>query len=187
MLILVFFFISSFFLCSGREVLIINPKVANDDIVAATDLLISGGFGGGGSKRDVSLEWQRPLDVDYNKGIRLILKHNHEVSFVTWHRKGDYFSSVCPEGKSKSVFIHQLSKHSSQNPFKKNAGLIQCVQFHPSKPIFFVAVSTLSFLFVLVLNLISPSLDSEDSEGVQPHAARAGEEAPELVQVDLEP
>ena len=30
-----------------------------------------------------------------------------------------------------------------QNPFKKAKGMIQCVLFHPTRPFFFVAVSTL--------------------------------------------
>ena len=130
-----------------------NPEVASDEIVSATDSLVSQQFGSG-QKKDVSVEWQRPLNHDAQKGIRVILKHSHEVRFVTWHRKGDYFSSVCPEGQSKSVFIHQLSKHASQNPFKKNAGIIQCVQFHPLKPIFFVATQRT----VRVYNLMQQEL-----------------------------
>ncbi len=35
--------------------------------------------------------------------------------------------------------MHQLSKRASQNPFRKNKGLVQRVAFHPSKPFFFVA------------------------------------------------
>ncbi len=37
------------------------------------------------------------------------------------------------------MLVHQLSKRSSQNPFKKNRGRVQRVAFHPTKPFFFVA------------------------------------------------
>ena len=33
---------------------------------------------------------------------------------VSWHGKGDYFSSVMPKGDSKAVLIHQLSRRRSQ-------------------------------------------------------------------------
>ena len=36
--------------------------------------------------------------------------------------------------------VHQLSKRQSQCPFRKLAGPVQRVVFHPSKPIFYVAV-----------------------------------------------
>ncbi len=35
--------------------------------------------------------------------------------------------------------IHQLSKQYSQYPFTKGKGQVEAVQFHPSKPVFFVA------------------------------------------------
>jgi len=28
---------------------------------------------------------------------------------VVWHAKGDYFSTVCPDGANRSVLIHQVS------------------------------------------------------------------------------
>jgi ribosome biogenesis protein ERB1 len=37
------------------------------------------------------------------------------------------------------VAIHQLSKHQSQSPFRKSKGIIQRVEFHPFRPILFVA------------------------------------------------
>jgi ribosome biogenesis protein ERB1 len=35
--------------------------------------------------------------------------------------------------------VHQLSKHATQNPFRKNRGRVARVAFHPTKPFFFVA------------------------------------------------
>ncbi|KAH7723879.1 Protein Y48B6A.1 [Aphelenchoides avenae] len=62
-----------------------------------------------------------------------------KVRQVTWHRKGDYFATVGFESSAKTVFIHQLSKTSSQKPFSKKKGHIHRVLFHPTAPRFFVA------------------------------------------------
>lgn len=37
------------------------------------------------------------------------------------------------------MLVHQLSKAASQNPFRKNCGIVARVAFHPAKPFFFVA------------------------------------------------
>ncbi len=65
------------------------------------------------------------------------------MKFFAWHQKGDYFATVVDDKTStnNSVMIHQLSKQKSLIPFQKLKGLVQQVKFHPSKPIFFVAVS----------------------------------------------
>src|SRR5690606_18072655 len=57
----------------------------------------------------------------------------------TWHRRGDYLSSVSPRAQNRAVAIHQLSKHFSQHPFRKSKGMTQRVEFHPFKPMLFVA------------------------------------------------
>jgi len=79
---------------------------------------------------------------------------------ITFHRRGDYFATVCElppayilsvskfflivsgEGQN-GLWIHQITKRHSQNPFKKIKGTVQRVLFHPTKPQFFVAVRTL--------------------------------------------
>ncbi|MGH0159552.1 UNVERIFIED_CONTAM: hypothetical protein FKN15_037750 [Acipenser sinensis] len=76
------------------------------------------------------------------------------VKQVTWHGKGDYLASVMPDNGNTQVLIHQLSKRRSQNPFRKNKGLVQCVAFHPSRPAFFVATQR----YVRVYNLIKQEL-----------------------------
>ena len=39
----------------------------------------------------------------------------------------------------QAVLVHQLSKKTTQNPFRKNKGRVVRVAFHPAKPFFFVA------------------------------------------------
>jgi len=69
----------------------------------------------------------------------VVLKLFRQTKQVTWHAKGDYFATVCPDGANRAVLIHQLSKWRSQVPFTKAKGLVQCVLFHPVKPYLFVA------------------------------------------------
>ena len=76
---------------------------------------------------------------DYPAGTLIAIEHFKAVSKVTWHAKGDYFASLCPEGDNKSVFIHQLSKWRTQLPFNKAKGLVQTILFHPIRPFLFVA------------------------------------------------
>ena len=67
----------------------------------------------------------------------------------------------CSIGGNRAVYIHQLTKKRSQvcnmllaytdyiillqNPFQRSKGLVQKVLFHPTKPIFFVAVSQINW------------------------------------------
>ncbi|KAI8825959.1 NUC169 domain-containing protein, partial [Fimicolochytrium jonesii] len=77
--------------------------------------------------------------------ILTTLSFTHNVTHLTWHRKGDYLATVAADARSSAVLIHQLSKKQTQNPFsasKRSATsntLVQRVVFHPSKPIFLVA------------------------------------------------
>lgn len=59
---------------------------------------------------------------------------------VTWHRRGDYLASVAPEATGgTSVLLHQISKHSTQAPFRRLKGQVQKVIFHPTKAHLLVA------------------------------------------------
>ena len=62
-----------------------------------------------------------------------------------------------------AVYIHQLSKRRSQNPFKKLKGSVQKVMFHPLRPFFFVATQT----YVKVYNLAKQELTKKLHSGVK--------------------
>ncbi|CAG8845342.1 22029_t:CDS:2, partial [Racocetra persica] len=49
------------------------------------------------------------------------------IKQITWHRKGDYFSTVTPDAGSQAVLIHQLSRHQTQQPFRRSRGLSSSV------------------------------------------------------------
>lgn len=88
-----------------------------------------------------AVQWNLAEGAEFEAGFRLVLNHFKPIKQVTWHGRGDYFSTVMPEGANRSALIHQLSKRRTQIPFSKSKGLIQCVLFHPVKPCLFVAVS----------------------------------------------
>ena len=94
--------------------------------------------------------------VESSEGsIRCIsIEHPSDVSYVSWHSAGDYFCSVCPRGNTKAILVHQLSKGATQNPFRKNRGIVARALFHPVKPFFFVATQQA----VRVYNLAKQSL-----------------------------
>ncbi|XP_017780105.1 PREDICTED: ribosome biogenesis protein BOP1 homolog [Nicrophorus vespilloides] len=127
---------------ASNRVILINPNIGDYVVCEKTDellkeaplsdLIIS-------DKVKTTVQWVDPTEEEYAKGFRLILKHFKEVAQVTWHGKGDYFATVMPEGANKAVLISQLSKRRSQIPLAKPKGLVQCVLFHPTRPMFFVA------------------------------------------------
>ena len=90
--------------------------------------------------------------VNVEVGLQVV--HRSEVSFITWHHRGDYFATVSPGTGGAAVLIHQLSKKATQSPFKKNKGQVVRVLFHPSRPIFFVATQN----HIRVYNLVKQQL-----------------------------
>ena len=57
-------------------------------------------------------------------------------------------------GNTQAVLVHQLSKHTTQNPFRKNRGRVVRVLFHPLKPFLLVATQN----HVRVYNLAQQAL-----------------------------
>ncbi|KAJ3002967.1 Ribosome biogenesis protein 1, partial [Thoreauomyces humboldtii] len=95
-----------------------------------------------------------PPPTRHAAGTRLLLTMEKPITYLTWHRKGDYLSTVSPDAGTRSVLLHQLTKRVTQNPFKSAKGLVQRVTFHPSKPFFFVATQR----YVRVYNLATQKL-----------------------------
>ena len=119
----------------------------NPEIELTSRELIDAGFGYSSSKlttetnihKEPSARWSRPEAHLVDDGVLLQARLRAPIKTITWHRRGDYFATVAPKGSSHAVAIHTLSKHLTQLPFRKLKGLAQTAQFHPSKPIFFVA------------------------------------------------
>lgn len=129
---------------SDKRCLLINPHVGDikliakktDDILGEAPIIeeIEN------ERIKTAVQWSSEIDAnEYKDGVRIIINHFQEISQVTWHGKGDYFATVMPNGLSRAVLVHQLSKRRSQTSFSKSHGMVQCVLFHPIKPCLFVA------------------------------------------------
>uniref|UniRef100_A0A8D3BYV8 Ribosome biogenesis protein BOP1 n=1 Tax=Scophthalmus maximus TaxID=52904 RepID=A0A8D3BYV8_SCOMX len=111
---------------------------------------------GGAVKRPVCLSTCRPHSY-----VASSCECGRAVHQVAWHAKGDYLASVMPDHSSHlQVLIHQLSRRRSQNPFRKNKGLVQCVSFHPVRPYFFVATQRSVRIYNLVKQEMTKKLQA---------------------------
>jgi ribosome biogenesis protein ERB1 len=136
---------------AGDDIFIIVPeRLVEDTIVEESLAVVDAGFGyaatrkqetttANGVKKAPPAVWSRPGERLEAQGVRLKITTNMTVKNLNWHRRGDFFCSVAPNGGRYAVAIHQLSKHATQIPFRKLKGIPQAAQFHPLKPHFFVA------------------------------------------------
>ncbi|XP_048473149.1 ribosome biogenesis protein bop1 isoform X2 [Rhincodon typus] len=136
-----------------QSVIIVNPCLGDKLLYNATDQIIAS-FEKPEEEPAQPVEWTAADGDAFDKGYRLIIKHNKLVKQVTWHGKGDYLATVVPDNGNAQVLIHQLSKRQSQNPFRKNKGMVQCVLFHPIRPFFFVATQR----YIRIYNLLKQEL-----------------------------
>lgn len=130
--------------CGENVFLMVPPHVDPETDTASRQLLDAGwgyaanGDSNGSAKKEPAAQWTRPGDkLEENVLVKIGLRK--VVKVISWHRRGEYFASVSPQGQKSAVAIHTLSKHLTQLPFRRLKGLAQFAQFHPSKPVFFVA------------------------------------------------
>lgn len=138
---------------AGDSIFLIAPSLETnyypdmvDETQTSRDLLNAGWMtpdpaatNNGTLTKESPAKWNRPELRLQERGVIVQITVRSNVKDLAWHRRGDYFSSVAPRGQTSAVAIHTLSKHLTQLPFRKLKGLAQSVQFHPSKPVFFVA------------------------------------------------
>lgn len=89
-----------------------------------------------------AVTWRKPTPDEWAKGYRIVLEHFRMVKQVVWHKQGDYFATLIPEGDHRSVMMHQLSRWRSQVPFNKCKGRVQALNFHPKYPFLYMATQT---------------------------------------------
>jgi len=142
--------------------LLINPLTSSEEQSKVIDfqLTLIENISSVGKK--LVVEWTKPSEEEYKTGIRIVIPQTKPVTQIAWHAKGNYFASVSPNAGSKSVLIHRLAQKQSQMPFKKNKGVVQCVQFHPTQPLFFVATQK----YIRIYNLVKQSLMKKLLAGV---------------------
>ncbi|KAJ1645662.1 Ribosome biogenesis protein erb1 [Coemansia asiatica] len=115
------------------------------------------------SDENLPVSWDVPTTAEQSTGIFISISMHKTVKSVTWHRRGDYLSTLTAEEGGGSVLIHQLSKHKSQRPFRKLKGAVQAVKFHPTKPWFLVTTQR----YVRIYNLMQQRLVKTLQPGVK--------------------
>ncbi|XP_057529064.1 ribosome biogenesis protein BOP1 homolog [Amaranthus tricolor] len=148
-----------------------NPLPHQPILAVAVDqdvLILDTGLGSDEEQGKITdlLQFEKPIKPDNSGDSAIVqwhrdeklrclrLRHFKAVSTIEWHRRGDYLSTVIPQGESRAIMIHQLSKKGSQKiPFKLH-GLPVSTAFHPSRSIFFISTKK----FVRVYDLLNEKL-----------------------------
>uniref|UniRef100_A0A8C9XD79 Ribosome biogenesis protein BOP1 n=1 Tax=Sander lucioperca TaxID=283035 RepID=A0A8C9XD79_SANLU len=150
-------------------VLILSPSLADRQVVLSSERLLSAPQEADANEGAGPVTWSETEGEELNHGIRLKIQHPKAVQQVSWHAKGDYVASVMPDHSSNlQVLIHQLSRRRSQNPFRKNKGLVQCVSFHPVRPYFFVGTQRSVRIYNLVKQEMTKKLQA-NSKWISQH------------------
>ncbi len=134
---------------AGDDIFLMVPSILSPEVEVASRAILDVGFGymtgksdtltAHGLKKDPPARWTRPGAKHEDEGVLIKITVRSTVKVISWHRRGDFFSTVSPTAQKSAVAIHTLTKHLTQIPFRRLPGLPQYAQFHPSRPLFFVA------------------------------------------------
>ncbi|KAJ5086343.1 hypothetical protein NUU61_007650 [Penicillium alfredii] len=140
---------------AGDEIFLSVPSIVEPDVEKTSLEILDAGWGYAASnpapstaeanKKSTPPQWIRPSSALVDAGVCAVIPLRYVPKSISWHRRGDYFVTVCSGAStpaSVAISIHTLSKHLTQFPFRrrlKGGGPPQTAHFHPSKPILFVA------------------------------------------------
>ncbi|KAJ1920625.1 Ribosome biogenesis protein erb1 [Mycoemilia scoparia] len=128
--------------------------------LTVTEEFVKAGFGNSkDAEQTASVSWNKPTSAQQEAGIELVLQLGGTVKDLSWHKKGNYFSTMHSQTGNTAVIIHQISKHQSQIPFRKLKGLVQRTMFHPTKPWFIVVTQRYVRIYNLMQQELVKSLD----------------------------
>ena len=163
---------------TGENIFLTALPITDPETEVRSRELIDAGWGyasqaaTSNAKKEPAVQWMRPGNRLEDEGVLVKFSLRKTVKVISWHRRGEYFSTVSPQGQSHSVAIHTLSKHLTQLPFRKLKGLAQAASFHPSKPIFFIATQRMIRSYDLskqeLLKIIQPGARWISSFDVHP-------------------
>ena len=178
---------------AGDDVFLAVPPIVDPEIEKASLELLDAGWGYAASKPAPSVaeankknnppQWIRPSSSLADSGVCVVIPLRYVAKSLSWHRRGDYFVTVCPGSStpaSVAIAIHTLSKHLTQYPFRrriKGGGAPQTAHFHPSKPILFVAnqrtVRAYDLSRQLLVKIIQPGARWISSFDIHPTSSTA--------------
>jgi ribosome biogenesis protein ERB1 len=96
---------------TGEDVYLIAPPILDPETESKSHELIDVGWGyaaigtSGKVKKEPATQWVRPGSRLEDKGVLVKFSLRKTVKVISWHRRGEYFSTVSPQGQSSSVAI----------------------------------------------------------------------------------
>ncbi|KAL9634310.1 MAG: hypothetical protein Q9164_004166 [Protoblastenia rupestris] len=129
---------------AGEDVYLMVPLIIDPEIEKKSREVLDVGWGYAANnarkpKKEPAAQWIRPGSRLEAVGVLAKFSLRKTIKVISWHRGGEYFATVSPQGQTSAVAIHTLSKHLTQLPFRRLKGLAQSARFHPTKPVFLVA------------------------------------------------
>ena len=121
------------------------PPLVDPEMEQVSREVLAAGFGyhaNGNQNTDqkqTPAKWTRPESHLENDGVIVKVTVRSPVKVISWHRRGLYMCTVSPSGGRTSVAIHTIAQHRTQMPFRKLSNLPQTAQFHPERPLLFLA------------------------------------------------
>ena len=178
---------------AGDDVFLAVPPIVDPEVEKASLEVLDAGWGYAASKPAPTVaeankknnppQWIRPSSSLADSGVCVVIPLRYVAKSLSWHRRGDYFVTVCPGSStpaSVAIAIHTLSKHLTQYPFRrriKGGGAPQTAHFHPSKPILFVAnqrtVRAYDLSRQLLVKIIQPGARWISSFDIHPTSSTA--------------
>lgn len=178
---------------AGDDVFLAVPPIVDPEVEQASLEILDAGWGYAASrpaptgadanKKNTPPQWIRPSSSLADSGVYAVIPLRYVVKSLSWHRRGDYFVTVCPGSStpaSVAIAIHTFSKHLTQFPFHrrlKGGGPPQTAHFHPSKPVLFVAnqrsVRAYDLSRQLLIKIIQPGARWISSFDIHPTSSTA--------------
>ncbi|OJJ38616.1 hypothetical protein ASPWEDRAFT_24534 [Aspergillus wentii DTO 134E9] len=178
---------------AGDDLFLSVPPIVDPEIEKASLELLDAGWGYAASippptgaeanKKNTPPQWIRPSSSLADSGVCVVIPLRYVAKSISWHRRGDYFVTVCSGAStpaSVAIAIHTVSKHLTQYPFRrriKGGGPPQTAHFHPSKPILFVAnqrtVRAYDLSRQLLVKIIQPGARWISSFDIHPTSSTA--------------
>ena len=139
------------------------PPLCSPELEKASHTILDAGWGYSSTSSTTTTKkpqypWIRPSAALSAKQTYTKTTLRSTIKSISWHRRGNYLSTVSPSGQSSAVAIHTLSKHLTQFPFPRLKGLPQTASFHPSKPHFFIATQRTIKIYDLTQQLLLKTL-----------------------------
>ncbi|KAJ5587895.1 Ribosome biogenesis protein erb1 [Penicillium hispanicum] len=178
---------------AGDDIFLAVPPIADPEIEKTSLEILDAGWGYAASqpapsaadanKKNTPPKWIRPSSSLADSGIYAVIPLRYVPKSISWHRRGDYFVTVCSGAStpaSVAISIHTLSKHLTQFPFRrrlKGGGGPQTAHFHPSKPILFVAnqrsIRAYDLSRQLLVKILQPGARWISSFDIHPNSSTA--------------